>query len=355
MIRLKYPPPATPPGTLTTQRKLVKEEPTLTLIQYNENEFTEYLLTSISELLTKIRLDCVNWINLGGLGNLDMLRELGAAFNIHPLALEDVVHASQRPKAELFSDHFFIISEMVYWKEQQIDFEQLSLFLTQHAVITIQEEGGFDVFDQVRNRLRIGRGFARKMGTDYLTYALLDAMVDTIYPILECVGDNIEAIEDELMERPSYGALKRLYKSKRVLLQLRRAVWPQRELLNTLIRDDSGLMSHGVQIFLRDCLDHATQIIDLLEVYRDLIAGLMDVYLSSVGVRTNEIIRVLTLVSTIFIPLTFIAGVYGMNFSTNSPFNMPELNWKFGYEYFWGLCFLCAGGLLLFFKAKKWI
>jgi len=355
MIRLKFPRPATRSGDPATRSQLIKQEPTLSLIQYNEKAFTECKLANVSELLSKVREDCVNWVNLSGLGNTEMLRELGETFKLHSLALDDVINASERPKAELFEDHFFIVSEMVYWKEQEIYFEQLSLFLTQHVVITIQEEDSFDVFEPVRKRLRLARGFARKMGTDYLTYVLLDTMMDQIFPILEYAGDGIEAIEDGLMQRPSYGALKRLYKSKRVLLQLRRAVWPQRELLNTLIRDDSGLITHGVQIFLRDCLGHATQIIDLLETYRDLVAGLMDVYLSGIGIRTNEIIRVLTLVSTIFIPLTFIAGVYGMNFSTNSPFNMPELNWKFGYEYFWGLCLVCVVSLLIFFKSKKWI
>ena len=193
------------------------------------------------------------------------------------------------------------------------------------------------------------------MKADYLAYALLDATVDQYYPVLESLGDSIEEIEEELLQKPSKEALRRLYENKRLLLQLRRAVWPQREIFNTLIRDDSGLICHETQIFLRDCYDHASQVIEILESFRDLAAGLMDVYLSSLGFRTNEIMRVLTVVTTIFIPLTFIAGVYGMNFNTQHPWNMPELNWPYGYFACLGLMAAVAITLVVFFKRKHWL
>jgi len=217
-------------------------------------------------------------------------------------------------------------------------------------VLTIQEESEHDVFEQVRSRLRAGRGYARKMKSDYLAYALLDATVDQFYPILESLGESVEKIEAELLRKPSRETPRRLYETKRLLLQLRRTAWPQREIFNTLIRDDSGLVSKETQIFLRDCYDHhTTQIIDILESYRDLAAGLMDIYLSSLSFRTNEIMRVLTVISSIFIPLTFLAGNYGMNFNTEHPWNMPELNWPFG-------AMACiAAGMILFFRRKNWL
>jgi magnesium transporter len=193
------------------------------------------------------------------------------------------------------------------------------------------------------------------MKADYLAYALLDAMVDHFFPVLESVGDSIEEIEEELLDKPARSSLRKLYEAKRLLLQLRRAAWPQREIFNTLIRDDTGIVGRETQVFLRDCYDHTTQIIDMIESYRDLTAGLMDLYLSSLSFRTNEIMRVLTIVSVIFIPLTFLAGVYGMNFDTEMKWNMPELHWPFGYAYFWAVCVCIVLGMLIFFKRKKWL
>ena len=193
------------------------------------------------------------------------------------------------------------------------------------------------------------------MKSDYLAYALLDATVDRIFPVLEAVGDSIESVEEELLDKPTRASLKKLYEAKRLLLQLRRAAWPHRDIFNTLIRDDTGLIGHETQIFLRDCYDHITQIIDIIESCRDLTAGLMDLYLSSLGFRTNEIMRVLTIVTVFFIPLTFLAGVYGMNFKTDEKWNMPELSWPFGYLYFWVVCLISVVGMFIFFKRKKWL
>lgn len=355
MIRINYKPAGTAPATLLP-REGARTKAAISLIQYDVETILEADFDTFEELVAKLDPNKVNWINIDGLGDLDLLRKLGDHFHIHPLALEDVLNTSQRPKAEHFTSHFFIVSEMIYFDEASVlSFEQLSLFLGDYFVITIQEEVGHDVFDHVRARLRAGRGYARKMKSDYLAYALLDATVDQIFPVLESVGDSIEAVEEELLDKPTRASLKKLYEAKRLLLHLRRAAWPHREIFSTLIRDDSGLIGRETQIFLRDCYDHITQIIDIIESFRDLTAGLMDLYLSSLGFRTNEIMRVLTVVTVMFIPLTFFAGVYGMNFNTDLKWNMPELNWPFGYLFFWTVCLTTVAAMLLFFKRKKWL
>lgn len=354
MIRLNYHPPGTAPATLEPREG--SKTSRITLIQYDEESILEADFDSLEELLAKFDPQKVNWIDIDGLNDVELMRKLGEHFNIHLLALEDVLNTTQRPKVEHFPDHFFIVSEMIYFGEKdELSIEQLSMFLGEGYLITLQEECGHDVFESVRARLRAGRGFARKMKADYLAYALLDATVDHVFPVLEVVGDSIEAVEEELLDKPTRASLRKLYESKRVLLQLRRAAWPQREIFNTLIRDDTGLVRRETQVFLRDCYDHTTQIIDMIESYRDLTAGLMDLYLSSLGFRTNEIMRILTIVSVIFIPLTFLAGVYGMNFDTDMKWNMPELRWPFGYVYFWCVCIVIVFGMLFFFKRKKWL
>ena len=355
MIRMKYHAPGTPPATLIAKPKGDSRAPVLTLIQYDGDTIFEEEFDTFEGLMRRFDPSKVNWINVDDLSDVELLRKLGDTFNIHPLALEDVLNTTQRPKVEQYADQFFIVSEMIYGVDGRVALEQLSVFLGRSYVLTIQEESKHDVFEQVRSRLRAGRGYARNMKADYLAYALLDATVDQFYPILETLGESVEKIEAELLRKPSRETLRRLYETKRLLLQLRRTAWPQREIFNTLIRDDSGLVSKETQIFLRDCYDHTTQIIDILESYRDLAAGLMDIYLSSLSFRTNEIMRVLTVISSIFIPLTFLAGVYGMNFNTEHPLNMPELNWPFGYLLCLGAMACIAAGMILFFKRKNWL
>jgi magnesium transporter len=356
MIRMNYQVPGTPPATLIAKPKSGDKPPLITLIQYDADSIFEGEFETLQDLMQHFNASMVNWINVDGLHDLELLRELGRQFHIHPLALEDVLNTTQRPKVEQYADHFFIVSEMIYEEENgRIALEQLSIFLGTSYVLTIQEESQHDVFEQVRSRLRTGRGYARKMKSDYLAYALLDATVDQFYPVIETLGESVDTIEEELLDKPSRQALRKLYETKRLMLQLRRTAWPQREIFNTLIRDDSGLIAKETQIFLRDCYDHTAQIIDILESYRDLTAGLMDVYLSSLGFRTNEIIRVLTVVSSIFIPLTFFVGIYGMNFNTEYPWNMPELNWPFGYLLCLGVMAAIAIAMIVFFKRKNWL
>ena len=354
MIRFKYHSPGTPPATLVSHAP--KAGPSvITLIQYDSDKIFESQFDTFEGLIEKFDPSMTNWINVDGLHDVALLRQFGEHFNIHPLALEDVLNTTQRPKVENYTDHFFIVSEMIYEENERIVLEQLSIFLGKSYVLTIQEERERDVFEQVRSRLRAGRGYARKMKADYLAYALLDATVDQFYPILESLGDAIESIEEEMLRKPSRDTLRRLYQQKRLLLQLRRTAWPQREIFAALIRDDSGLIQKETQVFLRDCYDHTSQVIDILESFRDLSTGLMDVYLSSLGFRTNEIVRVLTVISSIFIPLTFLAGVYGMNFNTEYPGNMPELNWPFGYLLCLGLMVSIALGMIIYFKRKRWL
>jgi magnesium transporter len=283
MIRLRYHLPGTPPATLVSHAP--KAGPSvITLIQYDNETIFEAQFETFEALMERFDTSMTNWINVDGLSDVELLRKLSERFKIHPLALEDVLNTTQRPKVEHYHDHFFIVSEMIYEEAKgRIALEQLSIFLGDCFVLTIQEESEHDVFEQVRSRLRAGRGFARKMKADYLAYALLDATVDQFYPILESLGDSIESIEEQLLHKPSRESLHRLYEQKRLLLQLRRTAWPQREIFNTLVRDDSGLILKETQVFLRDCYDHTSQVIDILENFRDLCTGLMDVYLSSLG------------------------------------------------------------------------
>ena len=356
MIKIKYHPPGTAPATLHPQTEDAAKAPILTLTQYDEHTLLEKTYPNLSELMNQFDPAKVNWIHISGLGDVELLQHLSHHFRIHPLALEDVLNTTQRPKVEHYDDHYFIVSEMIYPLENaRIAVEQLSLFLGENFLITLREDTGPDIFEIVRTRLRNGQGNSRKMKADYLAYALLDTTIDQFFPILETIGESIEDIEEELLSKPTKATLRSLYENKRFLLQLRRAAWPQREILNTLIRDDTGLICQGTQVFLRDCYDHSIQIIDILENFRELTAGLMDVYLSSLGFRTNEIMRILTVISAIFIPLTFIAGLYGMNFDTTYPFNMPELALPFGYFICLGIMALVALGMVLFFKRKHWL
>jgi magnesium transporter len=246
---------------------------------------------------------------------------------------------------------------MVIPKEKGIGFhsEQVSFVLGKHYLLTVQEEPEQDCFQPVRDRIRHDKGIIRKRGADYLAYSLIDSIIDGYFPVLEAYGEQIDQLEDEVVTQPTRRTLEKIYQIRRELLALRRAIWPQRDALNSLIRDGSDLISPDVRIYLRDCYDHAVQVMDIVETYRELSSGLMDVYLSSISNKMNEIMKLLTVISSIFIPLTFIAGVYGMNFNTEkSPWNMPELNWYWGYPLCWAVMILTAAGLVFFFWRRGW-
>ncbi len=358
MFKTHYHTPGTAPATLTHTVNDPDAGPTVFhLMSFDETTIDEKSAGELQQILDGFQPGRVNWINVNGIQDVDALRALAAHFGLHPLAMEDVLNTTQRPKVEKYDDHLFIVMQMVYADEESnIVSEQVSLFLGKDFVLTIQEEESCDVFNPVRDRIRQARGFARKSGSDYLAYALIDAVVDHFFPVLESIGEGIEEVEEELLDVPTRETIKKLYELKRALLQIRRAAWPSRELVSFLSRNDSTLISQSTVVFLRDCYDHSVQIIELIESYREMAAGMMDIYLSSVSMRTNEVMRVLTVISSIFIPLTFIAGVYGMNFNTEiSHWNMPELEWPFGYVLCIGVMLLIAIGQLIFFRIRKWI
>ncbi|WP_413174311.1 magnesium/cobalt transporter CorA [Anabaena azotica] len=351
-----YHQPGTIPGTIIIDENAV--QPNIILIDYNQTELIRVQINNPEDCNNYLDTESVSWVDVQGLGNRDILERLGQVFDLHPLVLEDVVNMAERPKIEDYEDQLLIIARMVVPKERNFGFhsEQVSLVLGKHYLLTVQEEPEYDCFDGVRTRIEKNKGIIRKQGADYLAYSLLDSIVDGFFPVLELYGERIEELEEEVIVKPTPQTLQQIYKIRRELLQLRRAIWPQRDAINSLIRDSSQIISDDVRIYLRDCYDHTVQVMDMVETYRELASGLMDVYLSAVSNKMNEIMKLLTVVSSIFIPLTFVAGIYGMNFNTEkSPYNMPELNWYWGYPLCLGLMALISGGLMIFFWQKGWL
>jgi magnesium transporter len=351
MFKTRYTVPGEAPGALKVHREASTRPPVITLIEYDAEFLEERVISDTNELLPRLNNERVTWINIDGLGDINVLRVLGKRFNLHPLALEDVLDTGQRPKVEQYDDYLFIVAQMLYLdKEEKICSEQVSMFLGKTFLITLQEEADFDVFEPVRARIRTGSGHMRKAGADYLSYALLDSIIDHYYPVLESVGLEIDKIEDELVDNPLVRPVGGLHQHKRTLTHIGRLVWPVRDVTNSLLHEETGLVTPNTKVYLRDCYDHSVQLMDLVESYRDVLSGLMEIHLSSVGLRTNEIMRVLTVISSIFIPLTFIAGVYGMNFA-----HMPELSHPFGYIGCLLLMLLVAIGEILYFKKRRWL
>ncbi|MDB9536994.1 magnesium/cobalt transporter CorA [Dolichospermum planctonicum CS-1226] len=346
----------TPPGTIIVDENA--EQPIIFLIDYNQTDLIRKQISYPEECINYLDTESVSWVDVQGLGNKDVLHRLGQSFDLHPLVLEDIVNMVERPKIEDYEDQLVIIAHMVVPNNNNGSFysEQVSLVLGKYYVLTVQEEPEHDCFDGVRMRIDKGKGIIRRQGSDYLAYSLLDAIIDGFFPVLELYGERIDELEEEVIVNPNQKTLQKIYQVRRELLQLRRAIWPQRDAINSLIRDGSELISDDVRIYLRDCYDHAVQVMDIVETYRELVAGLMDVYLSAISNKMNEIMKLLTVVSSIFIPLTFIAGVYGMNFNTEkSPHNMPELNWYWGYPLCLGAMALVAISLLYFFWRRGWL
>ncbi|MEW9922303.1 magnesium/cobalt transporter CorA [Marimonas sp. MJW-29] len=294
------------------------------------------------------------WVDVIQFGDADLISGLGKIFGLHSLALEDAVNTHQRPKVEEYDDQLFVVALMLDAKGS-IDTEQVAFFIGEGYVVTFQEKRG-DCFENVRDRIRKGTGRIRTASSDYTAYALLDAIVDGYFPALEKSGDTLELLEDHVISSPKPSNITELHHLKRDLLLLRRAIWPHRELFNSLIRDEHPLISKETRLFLRDCYDHTVQLMDIVETYREMASGLIDVHLSSVSMKLNEVMKVLTIVATIFIPLSFIASVYGMNFDREtSPWNMPELGWYLGYPFALLLMSASAGGLLWYIWKKGWL
>ncbi len=316
---------------------------------YRPDHLEERDIATVAEIKDLLEENTVSWINVQGLGDENVLRELADLFSIHALALEDVVNVPQRPKVERYDEHTLCITRMALVGDRGIEPEQVSVFISPNYVLTFQERCG-DVFDPIRNRIRQGRPVIRSSGPSYLAYALLDAVIDGYYPLLETFGERLEALEDEILGNPQPVILHEIHKSKGDLLALRRAIWPQREAINALIRDENPLITKTVRLYLRDCYDHCVQIMDAIETYRELAGGLMDVYLSSVDNRQNEVMKVLTIMASIFIPLTFLAGIYGMNFE-----HMPELHFAWGYPFLLAVMFLLTVAMVVYFRRKGWL
>jgi magnesium transporter len=341
-----------PPGTLRSSPNAAK--PVLRVIAYGPDDFVEEKVTSIDDVAAYLAKWPVVWLNVDGLGDVTLLERLGGMFRLHPLALEDVTTLNQRAKLEEYSDHLFFVARMAEFTER-IQTEQVSLFMGPHFVVTLQEKPG-DCLDPVRERIRNGRGRVRSAGPDYLSYAILDAIVDGYFPILEAYSERLEEMEEEVILRPTDDALLEIRRVKRDLLRLRRAVWPLREALSSAMREGSTYFTEDTGVYLRDCYDHVIQAIDMVETYRELGSGLMDAHMSSVSNRMNEVMKVLTIFASIFIPLTFIAGIYGMNFNPEaSRWNMPELNQPYGYIGAWAVMVLVAVIMMLYFRAKGWL
>jgi len=338
-----------PPGTLFYTGEKRDAPVKITLIEYNETEFFEHEYHDLSECLSDVRPNMVKWINVDGIHDVALIERLGKLYNIHPLTLEDIVHVDQRPKFEDYDHYVVSIMKMISY-DTRVNAEQLVIILMENMVISFQEPQGGDAFNIIRNRLRQAKGRVRKSGADYLAYALIDAVVDWYFTVIEKIGDRIEEIEEGIVDNSDNKHLLQLYQLKREMIYLRKQVWPVRDMINNMVRSETDLIRESSDIYLRDLNDHVTRIIDTVETYRDLLSGIMDIYLSTNSNRMNEIMKVLTIMSSIFIPITFLAGVYGMNFD-----NMPELHTRNGYFTLLGVMAVVVLGLLAYFKRKKWI
>lgn len=347
-FRKRHPPVGSRPGTLMIPEGALP--PTIRIIDYGPDQVEEKEISELEELSLYAARDSVTWIDVQGLGDESVIRRIGEIFSLHALALEDAVNVPQRPKSESYERFQLFITRMTrYEPGSKVDVEQVSIFLGERFVLTLQERYG-DIFDPVRSRIRAGLGPMRRSGPDYLVYALIDTVIDGYYPVLETMGEYLEELEGETLASAQPVHLRRIYDVKRELLELRRAIWPQREAINSLIRDEGPLVGETVRMYLRDCYDHAVQVIDVTETYRELTGTLMDLYLSAVSQRTNDVMKVLTVMASIFIPLTFLAGIYGMNFE-----HMPELSRPWAYPTLLGLMALVAGIMVTYFWRKGWI
>lgn len=339
-----------PPGFLIHIGEKHAEKAKITLCEYNESSFREKEISTLDGVLPPPEGTGVTWIHIDGLHDIPLLEQMGGTFSLHPLTLEDILNTEQRPKSEDHDTYFYIVLKL-FRQDDNDGFvpEQISIVFGSNWLISLQEKEGKQ-FDSVRERLRNEKGRLRKAGADYLAHALLDVIVDRFFSVLDKFGEQIETVEEKLVGRPSPETLRSIQGLKREMIFLRKSVWPLREMIGGLARSDSSLIRESSVIYFRDIYDHVVQVIDTIETYRDMLSGMLDIYLSSVSNRMNEIMKVLTLIATIFMPLTFLAGIYGMNFKY-----MPELEWRWGYFVILGLMAVIAVIMLNYFKRKKWL
>lgn len=339
-----------PPGVLSKPEDIIEEEVKISYIDYDKDNHKEKEIEKVDECIKLKESSSVSWINVEGLSNIELIEKLGNIFEIHPLIQEDIIHTHQRPKIEEHEKTLYIVLKMLKYNDtsQEIEAEQISIVLGENFVITFQERQG-DVFEPIRTRLKNELGRIRNMGADYLAYALIDIIVDNYFIILEKVSDRIEIIEEELVNQPSEDTLQEIYALKNEMIFLRKSVWPLREVVNRLEKNEIQFITQSVKLYLRDVYDHTIQVIETVETIRDMLGGMLDIYLSSISNKMNEVMQVLTIIATIFIPLTFIAGIYGMNFEY-----MPELGWRNGYFVVWFVMIAIAVYMVYFFKKKDW-
>ncbi|MBY9006238.1 MAG: magnesium/cobalt transporter CorA [Candidatus Lokiarchaeota archaeon] len=339
-----------PPGTLIYTGDKVQEKTKIKVTEYSEDHYNYQEFKDATTNLTKIEKPLIKWINIYGLAQVNIIEEIGHQFDLHPLVLEDILSPNQRPKLEDYGRYIFVVLKKLSWNQEEEDFEyeQISLILGENYVITFQERDT-NLFNPIYERIQVPKGRVRQMGADYLFYVLIDIIIDNYFIVLEKVGDDIENIEDILIKNPDPETLQLIYKLKKSSIELRKSIWPIREVINKLQREQSNLIKDDLQIYLRDTYDHVFRISDLLENYRDIIFGMLDMYLSSVSNKMNDIMKVLTMISTIFIPLSFLGGFYGMNFI---------IYHSFQYDLFIIVIIMMtiiAAVMIVFFKRKKWI
>lgn len=349
-----YHPAGTSPGTLSRARPEDSKPLRIRLADYDIDQLTVLDDVTAEDCQPYLNRDTVTWVSVEGRPTEDALRQLGASFGLHSLALEDVLNIGQRPKVEPFADHLFIVMSLPVMQDDLVEVHQFSLFVGQNFLISFCESE-LAQFQPILKRLEVKNGRMRTSGADYLMYSLLDYVIDAAFPVLETFGIGLEELEEKILEFADRDSLGQIHVIRRELILLRRHLWPQREVINQLLRDESPLVRRETYVYLRDCYDHTVQVMDMLETYRDMVSSLLEIYLSSVSNRMNDVMRVLTVIATIFIPLTFIVGVYGMNFDRNAgPLSMPELGQPLGYVFVWVAMLVIAAGMMLFFRSRKW-
>jgi magnesium transporter len=340
-----------PPGSLVHVGEKKVEKTRIEIIDYNEKHQHQQEVEKIEDCFPFRDKPAVTWINIDGLHEVEIIEKLGDHFDFHPLVLEDILHTGQRPKFEDFGKYLYIVLRSLSFDEEQEEIleEQISLLVGSNYVISFQERVG-DEFNPVRERIKSGRFQVKKRKADFVAYSLIDAVVDNYFLMLEKIGEKIESIEDELLDNPTPETLQDIHLMKRKLITLRKSVWPLREVVGGLERGESSLFRKSTIVYLKDVYDHTIQVMDTIETYRDMVSGMLDIYLSNLSNKMNEVMKVLTIIATIFIPLTFIAGIYGMNFRF-----MPELKWHWGYFAVLTIMTIIAIGMLLYFRKKKWL
>jgi magnesium transporter len=341
----------TSPGTVAYVGHERKKPVRIDLIDYTEADYEERKIDDVEELAAYLKADTTTWINVSGVHDTKLVERLGKLADLHPLTLEDITNTTRRPKIDEYDEYLYAVVKMAFYREKtgDLEIEQVSLILGKNFVISFQEDRE-DILDPLRERIRGGKGKIRRSGSSYLTYAIVDTVVDHYFAVLERFGEDIEELEERLMEDPTRTVLNDVYRMKRELIFIRRAVWPMRDVTSAFARNDYRLTTKETELYFRDVYDHVIQVADTIETFRDMASGMLDLYMSSVSNRLNEVMKVLTVFSTIFIPLTFVVGIYGMNFKF-----FPELEWRYGYAFVWGIMIAAILGMLAFFRRKKWM